>query len=101
MIAENQFVRLDKLSEQNAGILPNGYWCEGKILESPQVGRTIRLARTARAKQREGEPERVEVFGLYVSSPIQEMLENVDGTITCATLNSYWKITPLGEEKDQ
>lgn len=95
MIAANSSVRLDKLSEHNEGVLPTGYWCEGVILEEPIINHTIRLMRMARSRQRPEEPERVAVFGLYVSTPVQEILESPDGSVTCKTLNSIWRVTPI------
>ncbi len=95
MITTDTRVRLDKLSQQREGLLPNGYWLVGKMIEEPLVGRTLRVARTSRAKQSPEETEPVVCFGLYVSSPVQSIDQHEDESVTCVTLNSTWKIMSI------
>lgn len=95
MIAEGQLVRLDKVAQERKGPLPMSYWLKGYMVEGPIVGRTLRVIRHSRAKQSEDEVEPVEVTGLYVSTPVREMVEHEDGRVTCHTMNSTWVITPL------
>ncbi len=95
MIPSDSFVRLDKLSAQRDGPLPTGYWCKGFLMEEPTIGHTLRMLRIERAKQRPDEVEPVKVAGLYVSSPVRELIENEDGSVTAHTQNSSWRITLL------
>ncbi len=96
-MTQGTLVRLDKLSEHNAGWLPTGYWLHGKLLEEPIVGRTLRVDRHRRARQQPDEPEVVDCRGLYVSSPVETITANEDGSVTCVTQNSVWRIAPLPE----
>lgn len=93
MMTQGTLVRLDKVAQQNAGPLPATYWLEGAICETPTVGHTLRVVRSARARQRPEEPERVDCLGLYVSSPVKELIQNDDGSILCRTMNSVWRIS--------
>ncbi len=91
-------MRLDKVSQQRAGVLPAVYWLEGSLANTLAIGSTISVKRTARAGPEEGEPERVECLGWYVSSPVVTLTENADGSVTCQTLNSHWRISLLAPE---
>lgn len=97
MIASNSRVQLDKLGEHNGGILPTGYWLRGILGDEPIVGRILCVWRTERAAQYEGEIEPVVTEGIYTSSPVRSIVENEDGSVTCITANSTWRVTPLPE----
>jgi hypothetical protein len=88
MIPARSLVRLTKVSQET-------YWLEGRLVEEPTVGHTLQLERTARAKRYETEPDRVEIAGWYVSSPVTEIVERPDGSVACRTANSHWNITIL------
>ena len=98
MIPPDSTVLLTKLSAQRDGPLPTGYWCRGVLIESPMVGRTLRVWRTERAAQSPDEVAPVQRPGLYVSSPVQEILEGPDGSVTVRTANSHWLITPEAQK---
>lgn len=89
-------VQLTKVAQQNRGPLPEAYWLRGHLYEPPTVGHTLRVLRYERARQKPEEPESVKVAGLYASSPVREIIENEDGSVTCITANSHWTITQLG-----
>lgn len=88
MIPSGARVRITKVSEETS-------WLEGRLVETPIVGHTLQLERTARAKRYETEPDRVEIAGWYVSSPVTEILERPDGSVACKTANGHWNITIL------
>lgn len=97
MLAAGQSVRLDKLSAEHtpARMLPTGYWLRGRLADEPRVGAVLMVYRTARAVQHAGEVEPVEVDGIYTSSPVRAIEEHEDGSVTVATANSHWRITPI------
>jgi hypothetical protein len=100
MLLPDQYVQLDKIAQQNAGPLPETYWCRGHLVEPPQVGRCIVMMRTERCGREPGEPEVVKCLGAYSSSPVRELLEQPDGGVIAITANSHWRITPLREPKE-
>ncbi len=95
MLSVYQPVRLDKLSEHNAGLLPNGYWCIGTLVDLPRVGACINVLRTERAAREPGEVSPVKCMGVYTSSPVVSMTEREDGSVDCVTRNSIWRITQI------
>ncbi len=97
MLPVNQFVLLTKVSQQNAGPLPEVYWLKGHLAAPLAVGAPIYVARTERCGREPGEPEVVKCLGDYSSSPVVEMVEEADGSVLCQTLNSHWRVTPLPE----
>lgn len=97
MIPADTYVRLDKLSEQRGGVLPTGYWLKGYLVEEPRLNAVLLVLRTERAKQADHEVEPVKLTGYYSSSPVKEIIEHEDGSITCRTMNSHWKVTPIQE----
>lgn len=103
MIPPDSPVLLTQLSAQRDGPLPTGYWCRGVLIESPMVGRTLRVWRTERAAQSPDEVAPVKRPSIYVSSPVQSIEERADGSVMVATMNSQWLITPeaqsAGESK--
>lgn len=86
-------VQLDKLSEQRAGLLLVAYWLRGRLMNPPRVGAILIVSRFERAAQTEGEVAPVKVAGLYTSSPVVELIDNEDGSVTARTQNSCWKIS--------
>ncbi len=95
MLTEGQFCQLDKVSQQNRGPLPEVYWLRGHLLEAPTIGHCLLVSRTERAGREVGEPAVVKCPGIYQSTPVQEILEGADGVVTCRTMNSHWRLTPL------
>lgn len=97
MLSAETYVQLDKLSQQNAGLLPPAYWLRGYLLEAPTIGHCLLVRRTERAGREVGEPAVVRCPGVYQSTPVQEISEDADGVVRCKTLNSIWAVTPLPE----
>ncbi len=88
-------VRLDKLSTENEGCLPTGYYAKGHLTEDIELDRPIQLDRYERARQSPDEPEVVERRGQYTSSPVVTILRQSDGGAICQTFNSHWRVTIL------
>ncbi len=94
-------VRLDKLSTENEGYLPTGYYCKGRLTEDIELDRPIQLDRYERARQSADEPEVVVRRGQYTSSPVQFMRPDGDSwtvagaSWTIQTMNSHWRVTIL------
>lgn len=95
----NTPVRLTKLSAHSGGqtpLLPTNYWVEG-VLEAPIfIGEIIRLLRHRRPRwpdDPEGTPEVVARLGLFESSKIIRIDQNL-----LYTQNSVWQIEEVNLE---
>lgn len=88
-------VHLSKQGTEHPGYLPDDYWLEGEVLSDIRVGATICVARSRRARQHPSEPETVECAGLYVSSPVRQLLPQADGSTLAVTQNSSWLIRQI------
>ena len=97
MITPGTPVLLTKLSTQNPGVLPDAYWLKGVLHAPITIGSTIQILRTERAARESGEVSPVKVTGIYVSSPVEEILEQGE-IVTARTRNSHWRIAPLSEK---
>jgi len=88
-------VRLDKVSTKNLGVLDDGYYLKGHLVNDIAVGHTVIVDRYERAA-RDGETKPQKITGLYVSSPVQSLSPTEDPLVTLVnTLNSQWKVTQL------
>ncbi len=90
-------VRLDKLSTENEGYLPTGYYAKGHLVSDVEVGKCIWMARYERARQSADEPAVVTCGGEFTSSPVAEIIAQADGSVVCRTANSHWRVTILPE----
>ena len=88
-------VRCSKLSTENKGDLPDGYWLEGATFSDVETGRPLKIVRSRRARQNPEEPEVVNCVGMFVSSTVKSIESIAAGHIVAKTLNSHWEIKTL------